>query len=151
MSKKLKPCQFINACVGQLDGICTISSNAYYRKPCPKQKSKADKLKNEKSELLLWAKDDIVPTDLQVLCKSAANSIKQLETKLENSKQYAGGLENAQGFLDRKIADLEAEIKRLKERIEFALDYLPESPNKAIAFLTPAFKGEVNGKNLAQD
>ena len=39
---------------------------------------------------------------------------------------------------------LNEENKRLKERIEFAVDYLPESPNKAIAFLTPALKGEVN-------
>ena len=46
--------------------------------------------------------------------------------------------------LECQIKHLQAEIKRLKERIEFAVDYLPESPNKAIAFLTPALKGEVN-------
>lgn len=40
-----------------------------------------------------------------------------------------------------KIAlDLEAKNEELKERIEFAVDYLPESPNKALGFLEPALK-----------
>ena len=34
--------------------------------------------KNEKDELRLWAKDDIVPGDLQELCKQAATSITRL-------------------------------------------------------------------------
>ncbi len=37
MSKeKLEPCPSIHTCVGQLDGLCTISHNEHYRKPCPK-------------------------------------------------------------------------------------------------------------------
>ncbi len=32
------------------------------------------------------------------------------------------------------------QIKELKERIEFAVDYLPECPDKALAFLTPVVK-----------
>ncbi len=37
MSKeKIKSCPFIHRCVGQLDGLCTISDNKHYRKPCPK-------------------------------------------------------------------------------------------------------------------
>ncbi len=37
MSKeKLKPCLIVHTCVGQLDGLCTISHNEHYRKPCPK-------------------------------------------------------------------------------------------------------------------
>ncbi len=51
----------------------------------------------------------------------------------------------------KEVKELEAEIKRLKERIKFAVDYLPDSPNKAIAFLTPALKGEVNGNENTLD
>ena len=43
--------------------------------------------KNEITELRLWAKDDIVPTDLQGLCKVAANSIKALRAENEQLKK----------------------------------------------------------------
>ncbi len=36
---------------------------------------------------------------------------------------------------------LQAENKELKERIEFAVEYLPESPDKALRFLKPVLKG----------
>lgn len=39
--------------------------------------------KNEKSELRLWAKDDIVPRDLQALCKQAATSISKLQKRIK--------------------------------------------------------------------
>ena len=35
---------------------------------------------------------------------------------------------------------LQAENKELKERIEFAIEYLPMSPNKALGFLEPALQ-----------
>lgn len=41
-----------------------------------------DKHKNEKAELKLWAKDDIVPSDLQGLCKQAATSIAKLQKRI---------------------------------------------------------------------
>lgn len=61
----------------------------------------------------------------------------QLETKLENSKQYAGGLENAQGFLDSKIHDLEHDLANKIEIILYAIGginaLLPENKDaKAI-------------------
>ena len=34
----LRPCTSIHTCVGQLDGLCTITNSEYYRKPCPKSK-----------------------------------------------------------------------------------------------------------------
>ena len=46
----------------------------------------------------------------------------------------------------RIIKQLEAENKELKERIEFAVDYLPESPNKARAFLSPALSPALKPK-----
>ena len=42
-----------------------------------------DKYKNKKAELRAWAKDDIVPTDLQWLCKASADIIGQLQGKVE--------------------------------------------------------------------
>ena len=39
--------------------------------------------KNEKDELRLWAKDDIVPSDLQGLCKQAATSIAKLQERIK--------------------------------------------------------------------
>lgn len=39
--------------------------------------------KNEKDELRLWAKDDIVPSDLQELCKQAATSIATLQERIK--------------------------------------------------------------------
>ncbi len=40
------------------------------------------------------------------------------------------------------INPLLAANKELKERIEFAVEYLPESPDKALRFLEPALKGK---------
>lgn len=39
--------------------------------------------KNEKDELRLWAKNDIVPRDLQELCKQAATSIAKLQERIK--------------------------------------------------------------------
>jgi len=39
--------------------------------------------KNEKNELRLWAKNDIVPSDLQGLCTQAASSIVKLQERIE--------------------------------------------------------------------
>ena len=49
------------------------------------------------------------------LGKQLQAKVKMLNNELMNSKQYAGGLENAQGFLDRKMANLEAKVKVLDE------------------------------------
>jgi len=40
-----------------------------------------------------------------------------------------------------RIEQLQAENKELIERIKFAIDYLPECPDQAKAFLMPALKG----------
>lgn len=44
--------------------------------------------------------------------------------------------------LKNKNEQLRAEIKALKERIELAIDYLPECPDKAKSFLLPVPKSE---------
>ena len=41
-----------------------------------------------------------------------------------------------------KYRQIQTEIKELKERIEFAVDYLPECPDQAKSFLAPALNGE---------
>jgi len=41
-----------------------------------------------------------------------------------------------------QIKQLQAEKKELIERIELAVDDLPESPGKAKSFLVPALKGK---------
>ena len=48
-----------------------------------------------------------------------------------------------QGILrnTNQVTKLEAVNGRLLERIKFAVDYLPDSPDKALAFLKPALKG----------
>lgn len=48
-------------------------------------------------ELKLWAKDDIVPADLQELCKQSAHKLIQLqvENEQEYSRGYKDGLEKA--------------------------------------------------------
>ncbi len=61
----------------------------------------------------------------------------RLEAELENSRQYASGLENAQGFLDRKIADLQAEKESLEVQIMYALEKL----DKFVASIKQALKG----------
>ena len=45
----------------------------------------------------------------------ALELIEQLQTEKENLRIYAGGLENAQGYLDERVANEEAENKRLRE------------------------------------
>jgi len=47
-------------------------------------KKTMDKYKNKKAELRAWAKDDIVPSDLQWLCNATAEIIEQLQA--ENKK-----------------------------------------------------------------
>ena len=44
-----------------------------------------------------------------------------------------------------KIEQLQAENKELLERIELAVDYLPECPDKAKSFLEPAMKEKQDG------
>ena len=46
-----------------------------------------DKYKNKKAELRAWAKDDIVPTDLQWLCKAIAEIIEHLQAELEKEQE----------------------------------------------------------------
>ena len=46
--------------------------------------------KNEKSELRLWAKNDIVPSDLQELCKQAAASIAKLQAENKRLREAFG-------------------------------------------------------------
>jgi len=43
--------------------------------------------KNEKNELRLWSKDDIVPSDLQGLCKQAAGSIAKLQKRIKELEE----------------------------------------------------------------
>lgn len=41
-----------------------------------------------------------------------------VQVRLEDSRQYANGLENAQGFLDERINNLEVDLKTANEKIE---------------------------------
>ncbi len=43
---------------------------------------------------------------------------RELQAEKENLRQYAGGLENAQGFLDEKISNLELKLKSAEGEIE---------------------------------
>ncbi len=45
-----------------------------------------DKYANKKAELRAWAKDDIVPSDLQWLCTVAADIIERLQVEIEKKK-----------------------------------------------------------------
>jgi hypothetical protein len=45
-----------------------------------------DKYKNKKAELRAWAKDDIVPADLQWLCTASAETIEILQAELEQHR-----------------------------------------------------------------
>ncbi len=42
--------------------------------------------------------------------------------------------------LQKQIDQLQAENKLLRERIETAVEYLPECPDKALSFLKPALQ-----------
>ena len=74
--------------------------------------------------------------------ETALNTIEQLQTRLR--KLYAGDLSpesRLNGYkvvTDRqkeRIEQLKADNKKLIERIDFAIDYLPECPDKALSFL----------------
>ncbi len=66
--------------------------------------------------------------------------IKQSQDELE------GGIWDGDPLcLFTMLVDLQAENEELKERIELAVDYLPECPDKAKSFLEP-LKGKDNGK-----
>lgn len=55
-------------------------------------------------ELWLWAKDDIVPSDLQGLCKQSAKKLKQLQAGIDR--------------MATQIDEQNKEKKRLKECLE---------------------------------
>ncbi len=66
--------------------------------------------------------------------------IKQMATDINNvaAESFASGVRHTRRVLLPKIEQLQAKNKELKERIEFAIEYLPMSPNKALGFLEPA-------------
>jgi len=50
-------------------------------------------------------------------------------------------------YCGKCFEQLQAENKELLERIEMAADYLPECPDKAKGFLTPALQGGKEVRN----
>ena len=50
--------------------------------------------------------------------QSAVKIIGNLQAELESIKLYAGGLENAQGFLDDKIAHLQTQLQDKQAEID---------------------------------
>ena len=68
---------------------------------------------------------------------------KEIGMLKEIVRHYCDSSTPKDNILNQINSELAKKVKRLEERIELAVDYLPESPNKAIAFLTPALKGDV--------
>ena len=65
----------------------------------------------------------------QSVCERAIYFLKQLQTEKENLRIYAGGLENAQGYLDERVANEEAENKRLRDFAEWMLRHSTDTCN----------------------
>ena len=73
----------------------------------------------------------------------AANNFSiELDQQAERIKELKSEMEGRLDGADEAIYQLAARSKELKERIEFAVEYLPESPHRALGFLKPVLEGE---------
>ncbi len=70
--------------------------------------------KNEKNELRLWAKDDIVPGDLQELCKQAATSITKLQKRIKELERVLDNIRLTSGASYKLPVTAEAAMKNMR-------------------------------------
>ena len=77
-------------------------------------------------------KDNIIAKD---------TCIEQLEAELEEKRLYAGGLENAQGYLDEKIENLQAELKKLNTNFLRTLVERDELKREVLFYRKQALEG----------
>ena len=54
-----------------------------------------------------------------------------------------GAVWQVEGKVVEYVKQLRAEIKALLERIDLAVDYLPECPDEAKSFLVPALESDI--------
>ncbi|HEB41459.1 MAG TPA: hypothetical protein ENI08_00375 [Candidatus Dependentiae bacterium] len=72
------------------------------------------------------------------ICPDCYDEFRKLQTELdelkaERQKAIAAGGYSA--WTGKHILNLETEVTQLKERITFAMEYLPECPDRAMNFL----------------
>ena len=77
--------------------------------------------KNEKTELRLWAKDDIVPGDLQELCKQAATSINKLQEQIKNLEADIKIKQSVCETIEKELTEINEKLKKQIEELETAL------------------------------
>lgn len=82
------------------------------------------------NELKAWAKDDIVPSDLQKLCLDACNRIEQAAKELEQSKKEVNYQQAKINIRDSHLRERCEKVRQCEDKIEQLEEDIAKRPAK---------------------